>query len=224
MVRPWECNTCRIRSNSWATVTNATTNPITHTISRILTTIAPFLARIAVICAVIVPARLVCRDHCPTLRDDLGHATPDPAGEVFVSLRDSASSAVGTMAPAVEKTISALALPPSDAAQAALVRLFARQLDEAEARDARWERLLGRIERTDEPEAYEALVIARGMLSSRAALDKIGARMQVGLDALRATPRARPLAPPRAPDTSPLGRLRLAAGTEVDGARDGPPQ
>ena len=131
---------------------------------------------------------------------------------------------IPTVVPAVSKTLAALALPPSDAALAALVQLYARQLDAAEARDARWERLLSRIERDDAPDAYEALVIARGMLSARAACDKIGSRLQVGLDALRATPRARPMAPPRAPDTSPLGRLRLAAGTEVDGARDGPPE
>lgn len=131
---------------------------------------------------------------------------------------------IPTVVPAVSKTLAALALPPSDAALAALVQLYARQLDAAEARDARWERLLSRIERDDAPDAYEALVIARGMLSARAACDKIGSRLQVGLDALRATPRARPMAPPRAPDTSPLGRLRLAAGTDVDGARDGPPE
>jgi hypothetical protein len=128
------------------------------------------------------------------------------------------------LAPAVDKTIAALALPPSDAALAALVRAYAVEIDASFRRAERFERLLGRIERQDEPEAYEALVIARGMLSARAALDKIGARMQTGLDALRATPRARPVAPPRVPDTSPLGRLRLAAGTEVDGARDGPPE
>ena len=130
---------------------------------------------------------------------------------------------VGTMAPAVAKTLAALALPPSDAALAALVTAYAVEIDASVSRAARFDRLLDRIERADEPDAYEALVIARGLLSSRAALDKIGARIQTGLDALRATPRARPLAPPRAPDTSPLGRLRLAAGTEVDGVRDGPP-
>ena len=130
---------------------------------------------------------------------------------------------VGTMAPAVAKTLAALALPPSDAALAALVTAYAAEIDASVSRAARFDRLLDRIERADEPDAYEALVIARGLLSSRAALDKIGARIQTGLDALRATPRARPLAPPRAPDTSPLGRLRLAAGTEVDGVRDGPP-
>ena len=130
---------------------------------------------------------------------------------------------VGTMAPAVAKTLAALALPPTDAALAALVTAYAVEIDASVSRAARFDRLLDRIERADEPDAYEALMIARGLLSSRAALDKIGARIQTGLDALRATPRARPLAPPRAPDTSPLGRLRLAAGTEVDGVRDGPP-
>ena len=130
----------------------------------------------------------------------------------------------GPMVAASAKTLAALSLPPSDAAMAELIRCYARQLDAAEERDARWERLLSRIEREDSPDAYEALIIARGMLSARAAVDKIGSRLQVGLDALRATPRARPMAPPRAPATSPLGLLRLAAGTEVDGARDGPPE
>lgn len=131
---------------------------------------------------------------------------------------------VPTLAPAVTKTLAALALPPSDAALAALVSAYAHEIDASVSRAARFDRLLDKIERSDEPEAYEALMIARGLLSSRAALDKIGSRLQVGLDALRATPRARPMAPPRAPDASPLGRLRLAAGTEVDGARDGPPE
>jgi hypothetical protein len=133
------------------------------------------------------------------------------------------ADAPGPMAAAVATTLDALDLPPSDAALAQLVRSFARTLDLAEQREARFERLLDKIEREDSPDAYEALIIARGLLSARAALDRIGSRIQVGLDALRATPRARPVAPPRAPDTSSLGRLRLAAGTEVDGARDGPP-
>jgi hypothetical protein len=132
-------------------------------------------------------------------------------------------SSPADLSPAVATTLAALALPPSDAALAALVTAYAREIDASFRRAERFERLLDRIERADDPDAYEALVIARGLLSSRAALDKIGARIQTGLDALRATPRARPVAPPRAPDTSPLGRLRLAAGTEVDGARDGPP-
>lgn len=129
-----------------------------------------------------------------------------------------------TLGPAVTTTLAALDLPPSDAALAALVSAYAHEIDGAVSRAARFDRLLDKIEREDEPDAYEALMIARGLLSSRAALDKIGSRLQVGLDALRATPRARPMAPPRAPDASPLGRLRLAAGTEVDGARDGPPE
>lgn len=128
------------------------------------------------------------------------------------------------IAPAVTTSLAALDLPPSDAALAALVSAYAHEIDASFARAERFERLLDKVEREDNPDAYEALIIARGLLSARAALDKIGSRLQVGLDALRATPRARPLAPPRAPDTSPLGRLRLAAGTDVDGARDGPPE
>ena len=140
-----------------------------------------------------------------------------------MSVRSVAESAP-QVAPAVAKTLAALALPPSDAALAALVSAYAHELDASAARAARFDRLLDRIERDDNPDAYDALIIANGHLSARAALDRIGSRLQVGLDALRATPRARPMAPPRAPDTSPLGRLRLAAGTYVDGARDGPPE
>lgn len=132
--------------------------------------------------------------------------------------RRSSPSDHGPVTAATEATLAALALPPTDRAQAELVRAYAREIDAAERRMVMFERLFDKISRYDEPDAYEALTAARGMLSARGTLDRVGARLQTGLDALRATPRARPMPPPRAPMGSPLGRLRLAAGTEVDRA------
>ena len=117
---------------------------------------------------------------------------------------------------AVSVTLGALELPDSDAGIAALVTLYAAQIDAATERDVRFDRLLDKLSRQADPESYDALVIARGMLGVRATVDKLGGRLQVGLDSLRATPRARPMEPPRAPAGSPLGRLRLAAGGSSD--------
>lgn len=123
----------------------------------------------------------------------------------------------GPVTVATEATLAALALPPTDRGIAALALAYAREIDAAGRRMVMFERLFEKISRYDEPDAYEALTAARGMLSARATLDRVGARLQTGLDALRATPRARPMPPPRAPVGSPLGRLRLAAGSDVDG-------
>lgn len=121
---------------------------------------------------------------------------------------------------AVSRTLGALELPASDAGIAALVAVYAAQIDAAAERDLRFDRLLEKLSREPDPESYDALMIARGMLSVRATVDKLGGRLQTGLDSLRATPRARPLEPPRAPAGSPLGRLRLAAGGERDPGGD----
>jgi hypothetical protein len=117
---------------------------------------------------------------------------------------------------ATETTLAALQLPDSDAALAALVRLYAAELDRAEERGRQLDVVLGKLSRQREPDAYEALSIARSMLSARNTLDRLGGRLHAGLAELRATPRSRPMLAPHAPTASPLGRLRLAAGTEVD--------
>ena len=126
----------------------------------------------------------------------------------------------GPVAAAVSATLNALDLPATDRGIAALVTAYAAQIDAAAEREARFDRLFEKLSRAPDPESYDALMIARGMLGVRATLDKIGARLQIGLDALRATPRARPVQPPRTPSGSPLGRLRLAASggdpTEAD--------
>lgn len=123
----------------------------------------------------------------------------------------------GPVAAAVVVTLDALELPATDRGIAALVIVYAGQIDAAAERDEVFDRLLRKLSREESPDLYDALVTAHGMLGVRATLDKLGGRLQTGLDSLRATPRARPLAPPRTPVGSPLGRLRLAAGTDVEG-------
>lgn len=123
----------------------------------------------------------------------------------------------GPVAAAVAATLAALELPATDRGIAALVIVYAGQIDAAAERDEVFDRLLRKLSREESPDLYDALVTAHGMLGVRATLDKLGGRLQTGLDSLRATPRARPLAPPRTPVGSPLGRLRLAAGTDVEG-------
>lgn len=122
----------------------------------------------------------------------------------------------GPVAAAVSSTLDALDLPASDHGIAALVTVYAAQIDAAAQRDEVFDRLLRKLSRESQPDLYDALVTAHGMLGVRATLDKLGGRLQTGLDSLRATPRARPVMPPRAPAGSPLGRLRLAAGTDVE--------
>jgi len=128
-------------------------------------------------------------------------------------------SETGPVSAAVAASLHALDLPATDQGLAAIAVAYAGEIDAAALRMERFDRLLTKLSRTHDPESYDALMIARGMLSSRATLDKLGARLQVGLDQLRATPRARPVQPPRAPAGSPLGVLRLAA---VAGEQDPP--
>ncbi|HEY5880096.1 MAG TPA: hypothetical protein VIU11_14395 [Nakamurella sp.] len=124
----------------------------------------------------------------------------------------------------MSKTLAVTGLDAIDAGLAALIRAFAHEIDANAEREVRWERIMRKLEREDDPESYDALMAARGQLASRATLDRIGGRLQSGLVELRATPRARPVAPPRAPSHSSLGRLRLAAGTDYDGPDDDGPQ
>lgn len=124
----------------------------------------------------------------------------------------------GPMHTAITETLGALDLPRSDSGLAALVLLYAAEIDRAEERGARFDRIFDRLSRQDDPDVYEALSIARGMLSNRSTLDRLGGRLHSGLTELRATPRSRPIPAPRAPAESALGKLRLAAGTDVDSA------
>lgn len=139
-----------------------------------------------------------------------------------MTLRRVENTGPGPMSAAVSASLAALDLPPTDAALAQLCRQHAAEIDATAERMARFDRLIERLSRSDDAESYDALQVARGMLGARATLDRLGARLQTALDALRATPRARPMPPPRVPDTSSLGRLRLAAGSAVAAAPDGP--
>jgi hypothetical protein len=120
------------------------------------------------------------------------------------------------MESAVAKTLAAAGSNPLDAGLRMLLTAYAAELDQADERAERFDAVMRKLERQDEPDAWEALQAARGQLAARTTLDRIGGRLQSGLDALRATPKARPMDPPRAPLASHLGRLRLAAGTSVD--------
>ena len=126
-------------------------------------------------------------------------------------MRERPGPITGPVTDAVSATLDALELPTTDRAIAALVATYARQIDAAEEREAHFARLFEKLSRRADPEAYDALVLARGMLGCRATLDRLGARLQTGLGSLRATPAARPVQPPRTPTGSPLGQLRLAA-------------
>ena len=143
-----------------------------------------------------------------------------------MSYRDHPSQlpAVGPMEAAIAKTLAAAGSNPLDAGLRMLLAAYAAELDMAEQRAARFDAVMAKLARLDEPDAWEALQAARGQLAARTTLDRIGGRLQSGLDALRATPKARPMDPPRAPLASHLGRLRLAAGTEVDGHEGDQPE
>src|SRR3954468_8018833 len=124
--------------------------------------------------------------------------------------------ACGPMSAALSKTLAAAGSNPLDAGLSMLLVAYAAELDLAEERAERFDAVMRKIERQDEPDAWEALQAARGQLAARTTLDRIGGGPHAGLDALRATPKARPMDPPRAPAASHLGRLRLAAGTDVE--------
>src|SRR4051812_8414325 len=130
--------------------------------------------------------------------------------------------ACGPMSAALSKTLASAGSNPLDAGLSILLVAYAAELDLAEERAERFDAVMRKIERQAEPDAWEALQAARGQLAARTTLDRIGGRPHPGLDALRATPKARPMDPPRAPAASHLGRLRLAAGTDVEaGAEHG---
>jgi hypothetical protein len=120
------------------------------------------------------------------------------------------------MSAALSKTLAVAGSNPLDAGLSMLLVAYAAELDLAQERAERFDAVMRKLERQDEPDAWEALAAARGQLAARTTLDRIGGRLHAGLDALRATPKARPMDPPRAPAASHLGRLRLAAGTDVE--------
>lgn len=117
----------------------------------------------------------------------------------------------GPMRRAVEQTIDACALPATDVALGELCRAWADEIDVAEERSDRLDRVLSRLSRQRDPDMFEALVAARGLLSARATLDRLGGRLASGLTSLRATPASRPVEPPAAPKGSRLGQLRSIA-------------
>src|SRR4051812_50199580 len=107
--------------------------------------------------------------------------------------------ACGPMSAALSKTLAAAGSNPLDAGLSMLLVAYAAELDLAEERAQRFDAILRKIERQDEPDAWEALQAARGQLAARTTLDRIGGRVAPGPGAPPAPPQGPPLEPPRAP-------------------------
>lgn len=123
------------------------------------------------------------------------------------------------MRTAVDTTLEALDLADDHAAAAALARLYAEQLDSAEAAEAAADRVLRLAEReATEPEVFEMLQTLRSKLSARATVATVGPKLESLLGRLLATPKdagakAKPVEDNRHPaPTGALARLRAVPG------------
>jgi len=123
---------------------------------------------------------------------------------------------------ALDASLAALDPDDRDGALAALLGLYARELDGAAAVAARAAKTAREVEREHGADSalYEQVQALQAALSRRQALDKIGARLHAGLVEMLGTPRARaggksedkPTG--RGGSVSALTRLRLASGDE----------
>jgi hypothetical protein len=107
----------------------------------------------------------------------------------------------------VDRTLAALAPEDLDAASAGLLRAYARELDAAEAVAASAAKILARVSRDADPDAYEALSALQAQLSRRQALVAIGKNYQALLKDMQALRTTRDRTAPVA-GTGALGRLR----------------
>lgn len=123
---------------------------------------------------------------------------------------------------ALDASLAALKPEAQDGALAALLGLYARELDGASAVAARAARVAREVaeEHGRESALFERVTALEAALSRRQAIDRIGARFHAGLVEMLGTPRARggktgsaPAADADRPrPTSPLVKLRLASG------------
>lgn len=109
---------------------------------------------------------------------------------------------------AVAATLDALALDPADAALAELVRLYARQVDQAAAVRAAADKALRAAEESGDEALIEQVAALRAKLGERETLDRMGKLAHAALVELQATPKSRPAKPAAAPGGGALGRLR----------------
>lgn len=123
---------------------------------------------------------------------------------------------------ALRASLEAIDPDAQDQALAALLTLYARELDGATAQAARAARVAREVaeQHGQESALYEQVQALVAALSRRQALDRIGARFHAGLVEMLGTPRARGAGKPSAPGAagsgasagSPLAKLRLASG------------
>lgn len=130
-------------------------------------------------------------------------------------------ASMGTLTEAVAATLAALAeadperVAGLDAAACALALRFAEEIDGARAAQRRAEALTEQVrtEHGSDSALYERVDALARALNARAALDRIGARLQTALEALRATPKARGVtAGSPTASTGALGALRAVSG------------
>lgn len=128
---------------------------------------------------------------------------------------------MGRMITAVEATLDALDLDDAHGAAAELAKVYAGQLDSAEAAEAAADRVLRRAElEAAEPEVFEMLQTLRSKLAARTTIANIGPRLESLLGRLLATPKdagagSKPAAPAPANHPAPTGslaRLRAVPG------------
>src|SRR3954465_9840948 len=100
--------------------------------------------------------------------------------------------ACGPMSAALSKTLAAAGSNPLDAGLSMLLVAYAAELDLDEERAERFDAVMRKIERQDEPDAWEALQAARGQLAARTTLDRIGGGPHPGPGAPPGPPQARP--------------------------------
>lgn len=118
----------------------------------------------------------------------------------------------------VDRSLAALDLDDAHAAAAALARVYAGQLDSAEAAERAADRLITRALRADvEPEIEEALSALRSKLAARATIATIGPRMETLLGRLLATPKdagvgSKPAPNAGGPRPATAGALALLRG------------
>lgn len=110
----------------------------------------------------------------------------------------------------LDATIAALDPEEIDAAAVELARIYARQLDQAAAIQARADKALRSAEKGGDEALIEQMAALRAKLGERECVDRIGARFHALLADLQAVPKARNGAKPGKSGSGTLHKLRAA--------------
>lgn len=114
------------------------------------------------------------------------------------------------MSDSLDATIAALDPAEIDTAAVELARIYARQLDQAAAIQARADKALRLAEKDGDESLIEQVAALRAKLGERECVDRIGARFHALLVDLQAVPKARAGAKPAAKGGGTLHKLRAA--------------